>query len=81
MKDEVFGELLDLSLKRAVEIMKLKVDPTDKNFARLLSSQQAIIASVFSTTVRTNEEMLRKRQDDRMAELLETIEKERARRR
>lgn len=49
-----------------------------KDRMRLVTTQQGAAASILTATVRTNEEMLRRRENDRMAELFRAIEEERA---
>lgn len=47
-----------------------------KMFAKLISTQQSIASSVFSTTARVNETNLRKIQRDKLQDLLDAIHEE-----
>lgn len=71
-----FQELLGLSLKSALEVMNLELDPTDKNFAKLLSTKQSIMSSVFSTTARIDAALMRRQETDEMDAVLGDLEEE-----
>ncbi len=66
-------ELLGLSLKAAKVIMKMELDPLDKHYPKLLSTQQSIMSSVFSTAARVSDQSLRRRETDKMEELLREL--------
>lgn len=71
-----FQELLGLSLQSALEVMKLTLDPDDKNFAKLLSTKQSIMSSVFSTTARIDAALMRRQETDEMDAVLASFEEE-----
>lgn len=71
-----FQELLGLSLTSALEVMNLKLDPEDKNFAKLLSTKQSIMSSVFSTTARIDAALMRRQETDEMDAVLLALEAE-----
>lgn len=77
-KHEAFSKLLDLSIERAVDIMSMKGDPNTKEGAKIISTQQAVAASVFSTAARIDETQLRRQQTDKMKDILERIRAEEA---
>lgn len=56
--------------------MALKPDPADKDFGRILSTQQAIAASVFSTAARIDETALRRQNADKVDEILRICREE-----
>lgn len=71
-----FEQLLDMSLARATDVMSIDLkamDPADKNFQKIMSTQQSIMASVFSTTARIDDAKLRAKQTDLMDEVLEAV--------
>jgi len=68
--DKRFEELRTLSLDRALEIMRLTVDQNHPHFARILATQQAVISSVLTTTVRTDHGVLRGKVRDKYSEML-----------
>lgn len=49
---------------------------SDPNFAKIISTQQSVASSVFSTTARINEANLRRVQSDKMQELLDELRAE-----
>ena len=53
--------------------MKLPLNSKSPDFPRILSTKQAVAASVFSTAARIDEAQLRRAQTDKMGELLEFI--------
>lgn len=73
-----FQELLGLSLSSALEVMKLTLDPDDKNFAKLLSTKQSIMSSVFSTTARIDAALMRRQETDEMDAVLASFAEEEA---
>lgn len=70
---DLFKQLLDLSMSRSLDIMRLTLDPDDKNFPKLLASQESIARSIFSITARINDTELRKQQNDRIGALLAKV--------
>lgn len=69
---------MGLSIEKMIEIMKMELHAEDKNFPKLLSTQQAIAASVFSTAARIDENQLRKQAQDKLSEILDLIRSEQA---
>lgn len=59
--------------------MRAPADPTNANYAKIITTQQAIISSVFTTTARVEQTRLRQQEADKMEELLATLERERSR--
>lgn len=70
-----FEELRHLAMQRALDIMNIKpdYDVHGKDFMRILSTQQSVIASVLSTTARVENSKLRKTQDDGMERVLAAV--------
>lgn len=56
--------------------MALALDPMDKNFPKVLSAKQAVMSAVLTATVRVNDGQLRRKNSDRIAELLEQVRRE-----
>ena len=75
-KVDAFSDLLSLSIERVTQIMALKPNPTDKDFAKIMSTQQSIAASVFSTAARIDETQLRRQNADKLDEILEIVRQE-----
>lgn len=76
---ELFDELLGLSLQRALDTMRIDLkdmDPNDKNFQKIMSTQQSIMSSVFSTAARIDEAKLRARETDKLDEVLDALHRE-----
>jgi hypothetical protein len=72
---EQFGELADLAMKRALDIMRLPPNPKNE---KLLTIQAQIIGNVFTTTARTDPTKLKGVASDRVGEVLERIRAEQA---
>jgi len=53
--------------------MALALDPDDKNFPKILSAKGAVMTAVLSATAKVNDGAFRKRNDDRVAELLDEV--------
>ena len=68
--DKRFEELRVLGLDRALEIMRLRIEPDHKQFARLIGIQAQIIQTVMTATVRVDQGSLRPKSDDRYARML-----------
>jgi len=66
----MFEELQQLSLKRALELMKLELDPDDPAHKNLFQRQQQIIQSVLGVGARVDQAGLRPKSEDKMAQLL-----------
>ena len=68
-----------MSVERAKYYMSLKPNEDHPLFGKIMSTQSGIMASVFSTSARIDETMLRRRQESRMDELIDLIREERER--
>lgn len=62
-------------MARALDIMKIvpSVEEHGKDFMKLLSTQQSVIATVLSTTARVESTKLRNVQEDGMAKVLAAV--------
>jgi hypothetical protein len=69
-----------MSLKHAKEVLRLELDPLDKNFPKVLSSKNAVMSSVLTATVRVNQSDLQRKTDDGIKKVLAAIEAEDAQR-
>lgn len=49
------------------------LDPADKNYQKIMSTQQSIMSSVFSTQARIDEARLRRQNDDKLEEVLREL--------
>lgn len=67
-------------MDRALDIMKIQPDPVlhGKDFMKLLSTQQSVIATVLSTTSKVEKGKLLDEQEDGMAKVLAALEEARA---
>lgn len=67
-------------MDRALDIMKIQPDPEihGKDFMKLLSTQQSVIATVLSTTSKVEKGKLLDEQEDGMAKVLAALEEARA---
>ena len=74
--DEKFNELLGLSFARAHDIMETKPKADDKNYARIISTQQSVIASIFSMASKIDVERLRKGKTNEFEDILAAIKRE-----
>lgn len=50
-----------------------EMDPADKNFQKVMSTQQSIMSSVFSTQARIDEARLRRQNDDKLEAVLKEL--------
>lgn len=62
-----------MSLQHAKDVMKLELDPLDKNFPKVLASKNSVMSSVLTATVRVNDGDLRRKSDDGIAKVLKMI--------
>jgi len=60
-------------LAHAKQVLELDLDTTDKNFPKLLSVKTSIMSSVLTATTRVNDGALRRKNNDRIGQLLEEI--------
>ena len=56
--------------------MDLPLDPTDKNFPKVLSIKKEVMASVLTASVRVNDTALRRKSNDRIGALLAEVQAE-----
>jgi hypothetical protein len=61
------------------EILDIELAPDDPNFGKLLQTQISVCQTVMSTSVKADENALRKRAIDTLPKLLERINAEQAR--
>lgn len=71
-----FEALLTSTMAFAEEVMSMKLDPQDKNFAKVLSVKQSIASSILTATARTREGLLRPEQSDGMDVVFDAIRAE-----
>lgn len=60
-------------MDRALDIMRIVPSPKMPDYSKLISTQQSIIASVFSTMARVNDAAMRQQADNKLDEILEAI--------
>lgn len=60
-------------MKNALDIMELKLDPDHEHFARVLSAKTTIIGNTLTTTARVDEGTLKKKQTNKLAEILKKL--------
>lgn len=67
-------------MKRALDIMKIKpsFEEHGKDFMKLVSTQQSVIATVLSTTARVESTKLRNIQEDGMERVLAAVKQAQA---
>lgn len=73
LSPEKLTRAVELSLERALAILELSIDLTQKDALRFLQLQKEVLTSVLNTQARVASDTLRAKQTDRMAELLEKI--------
>lgn len=69
----MFAELRKLALEKALEIMRLPLDPENKDFSRLMARQVSIMSAVVSTTARVEAAALRGRAKNKYDEILKAM--------
>ena len=60
-------------MAHAKEVLEMGLDPMDKNFPKLLSTKTAIMSSELTSTTRVNDGALRRKNNDRIGQLLEEM--------
>lgn len=65
-----FTSLRKLAFAFAQEVMELPLEPSDKNFSRILATKQAIATAMLTATVRVRPGDLRDKDDDGVGLLL-----------
>lgn len=68
--------LVELSLKRALEIMSIELDPDMPGLKDIMARQSAVMAQVFSADRAAGNGTFRQRNDDKLGLLLADIRKE-----
>lgn len=77
---EGMDEITDLAIAKAREILELPLDRYDgDNFATILRQQGSTVATILTTQVRVDEGRFKKKQADKLGELLDLIRSEEAR--
>lgn len=69
----LFEGLRVKALKFASDVMDLELDPTDRNFGKLLGVKQQIATSVLTVTTRVRPGDLREKEDDGLGRLLAKV--------
>jgi hypothetical protein len=62
-----------MAMDHAKAVMAMELNPEHKNFARLMSAKQSVLASVFTATARVREGLLRPSSDDGLDDILARI--------
>ena len=62
-----------MAMDHAKAVMQMELNPEHKNFARLMSAKQSVLASVFTATARVREGLLRPSSDDGLDDILARI--------
>ena len=62
-----------MALAHAKEVMALPLEPWDKNFPKVLSTKTSVMASILTATTRVNDGALRRKNSDRVGQLLDEI--------
>ena len=75
---EGLDNLTQLAIDKAEEILRLKLIPGDEDFNAILKAQTSQVATVLTTQVRVDEGRFKKKQVDKLGELLDLIRGEEA---
>lgn len=75
---EGLDELTELAIDKVKEILKLDLEPGDDNFGAVLRQQASVSIGVLTTQVRVDEGRFKKKQVDKLGELLDLIKGEEA---
>jgi hypothetical protein len=62
-----------MAMDHAKAVMAMELNPEHKNFARLMSAKQSVLASVFTATARVRDGLLRPSNDDGLDDILARI--------
>lgn len=71
-------EITELALDAVREILQLRLEPDDENFQAVLRQKGSTAAAVLTTQVRVDEGRFKKKQVDKLGELLDLIRGEEA---
>jgi len=77
-QSEGLDNLTQLAIDKAEEILRLKLIPGDEDFNAILKAQTSQVATVLTTQVRVDEGRFKKKQVDKLGELLDLIRGEEA---
>lgn len=69
----LFERLSNLAIERAIDIMKIKIDPKVPGFEKIMARQSGIIATMMSANVRVDSSRLRKPTDDPVGKMLDQL--------
>lgn len=69
-------DLTQLGLKKAREILEIKLDPSSDEFTALLRVQTSIVGTVFTAQLRADEGQFRKKSNDNLTRLLNILDQE-----
>lgn len=72
------SHVVDHALEEAERILSIPLARDDKDFTKILSTKQAVIASVLATQTKVDENRLRFIKQDKLLHVLEMWKKERA---
>lgn len=78
-RQKQFDDLVKLALDDALYIARLKPDPTDPNFTKILTRKSAVIAAVMSAVVRIDEARLRAVRQGKVDQVLNALRELKAR--
>lgn len=71
----VFEELRVETMRFALEVMRMELDPDERNFNKLLGVKQQILTAVMTATTRIRPGDLREREDDGVGALLAKLKR------
>lgn len=77
-QSQKLAHIVDQALEEAERILALPLDREAKDFAKILSTKQAVIASVLATQTKVDENRLRFIKQDRLVNIIAEWKKERA---
>ena len=78
-QSQKLSHVVDHALDEAERILALPLKRDDKDFTKILSTKQAVIASVLATQTKVDENRLRFIRQDKLAHVLELWRQERER--
>lgn len=65
--------LIDASLEKADELLRIPLDPLDENFVKLAGMQKDLVVSLISTGVKVDENRFRKKSTETLTALMAQI--------
>lgn len=76
---EGLDDLTQLALEKAKEILEMRLEPGDEDFNAILKAQVSQVQTILTTQARVDEGRFKKKQVDKLGELLDLIKGEEAR--